>query len=87
MSRKECGVRRKLLAWLVAGIGAVALVACSGERDGGSRPYLAAAIETADWLDGVAIERDGLRSWPNWVEQPDRVNPSLGSGVGGPILF
>ncbi len=81
------GVPPILLAWLVAGVGAITLSACGGERAGDTRPYLAAALETADWLDGVASERDGLRWWPDWVEQSDRVNPSLGSGVGGPIMF
>ena len=81
------GVPLNLLPWMVAGLGALTLSACGGERAAGSRPYLDAAIETADWLDGVGREHDDLRWWPDWVEQPDQVNPSLGSGVGGPIVF
>jgi lantibiotic modifying enzyme len=76
-----------LLAWLATGLGVITLSACSAERTVDSRPYLDAAIETAGWLDGVSVERDGLRWWAEWVEAPDRVNPTIGSGVAGQIMF
>ena len=80
--------RRRLptLTWLIVVLGAGTVSACGGERGTASRPYLEAAIQTADWLDSAGTEREGLRWWPDWAEA-DQVNPTLGSGVGGPILF
>jgi len=66
----------------------VTLGACTGEdHSAPTRPYLGAAVRVAEWLDTADIESEDRRWWPEWVEAPDRVNPTIGSGVGGPILF
>ena len=66
----------------------MAVGACAGEdHSAATRPYLDVAVRVAEWLDTVDVEREGRRWWPEWVEAQDRVNPTIGSGVGGPILF
>jgi hypothetical protein len=65
----------------------MALIGCGVQQDHGPTRYLEAARQTAAWLDATALERDGARSWPSWTESDQPGGPTLGSGVGGPVLF
>ena len=50
-------------------------------------PYLAAAREAASWLESVAMETSGGRTWPTALEDGRTDDLSLYAGAPGPILF
>jgi lantibiotic modifying enzyme len=51
------------------------------------RPYLDAALETARWLEGTAIETEHGLTWPAVPGDPATVASNLYSGSAGVVLF
>lgn len=51
------------------------------------RPHLQAAIQTANWLESVAVNTEHGIAWPSDPENPETIVRNLYSGTPGPILF
>ncbi len=64
----------------------LSLVACNS-KNYLNRPHLEAALQTANWLESVAVETEHGIAWPSDPEKPDEIIHHLYSGTPGPILF